>query len=139
MDIDDDHRVQRVILSDGSAAWGEPWQGERYTAEQARQYAANAAEDGYGGDVWRACVEHDATHQWLAGAMGYESSLSLWLGGHPGLLLPRGYVPREDAIVRWLQRWLNGASLPDEVACLLWSYGLAPSLVKRDLARALGR
>ena len=77
------------------------------------RYRSLAAEMGYGGDVAALSREHEILHTWLAEALGYGSSPTLWAVAHgqQGQVAQVWEQEEEEEWVLAFQTYLNGGPL----------------------------
>ena len=78
--------------------------------EESDGYRALAADMGYGPDTAALSREHEILHTFLAEALGYGSSPTLWAVAHgqTGKVAPRWEQEEEEAWVLAFQTYLNG-------------------------------
>lgn len=76
-------------------------------------YSAFAADLGYGADVAAMSREHEILHTFLAEALGYGSSPTLWAVAHgqEGEVAPHWQQEEEEAWVLAFQSYLNGGTI----------------------------
>jgi hypothetical protein len=98
-----------------------------------RDFAFAAIEMGYPLDncgIMQYGIEHDLTHHWLAGAMGWPYSFSIWSAAHSkegNSELPMDRwsqrIKDEEHLVNRMQRYINTGQKDDDYGCLDRAFG----------------
>lgn len=123
-----DGAVETAFREDGSVAIAA-------IEEGGPDNAAAAHHAGYGGDRYRMLVEHEIGHSYVADAMGWPHSWSVWSAAHgTGDIRPmEEWSPRvrdEEHLVVALQRYVN-TGVEDEYGKLREAFGPALPEVAR--------
>lgn len=104
-------------------------------------FQAAARYAGYGDDPWRHAVEHDIAHAWLADALGWPHSWSVWSSAHGTAHRPgRSWSQRvadEEHLVVSLQRYVNTGLKDDEHGVLDGRFGAQLPSVASSLMEAM--
>jgi hypothetical protein len=97
-----------------------------------RDFVFAAIEMGYPHDdrgILQYGIEHDLTHHWLAGAMGWPYSYSIWSAAHSkgNSELPMEKwsqrIKDEEHLVNRLQKYVNTGQKDDDYGCLDRAFG----------------
>ena len=120
-----------TVYHDGTRVEAQP--------EETEAYRALAAELGYGADLAALSREHEVVHTFLAEALGFGSSPTLWAVAHgqAGEVAPVWEQEEEEAVVLAFQTYLHGGRVAGPLEGLA-AEGLDVAALREE-ARALLR